>query len=246
MTIKEGENKPWANRAVRQAVNLAINRQELIAKVYNGDGQYSGHVAAGYGPWPLSQDELKSKYEKLDLPMARKLMTAAGFSKGFGVTLTTFSTPLDFPAIAALVQNQLKKINIDVNIVAQDPATFAANNGRGTFEWDLTARGMRGDVDGYVAEFNPSGPLGKTVYSTWFSGYKNVKMWRLVGNGRITLNQQKRLPLYRELQKLLMTELLEVPLISVNKYQVINTKLQDMYVAFTDFNTGLPRNAWLA
>src|SRR5919201_2796394 len=55
MTIKAGENKPWANRAVRQAVNFAINRQELISKVYGGDGVYSGHVAAGYGPWPLSQ-----------------------------------------------------------------------------------------------------------------------------------------------------------------------------------------------
>ena len=36
-----------------------------------------------------------------------------------------------------------------------------------------------------------------------------------------------------------MTELLEVPLVSVSKYQVVNAKLQDMYVAFTDFNTGL-------
>ena len=50
-TIKAGENKPWADKRVRQAVNLAINRQNLIDKVYNGTGQYSGHVAAGYGPW---------------------------------------------------------------------------------------------------------------------------------------------------------------------------------------------------
>ena len=53
------------------------------------------------------------------------------------------------------------------------------------------------------------------------------------------------LSLKKELQKLLLTELIEVPLISVNKYQVVNTKLQDMYVAFTDFNTGL-RSAWLS
>ena len=73
------------------------------------------------------------------------------------MTLTTFSTPLDFPAVAALIQNQLKKININVNIVAQDPATFAAKNGQGAFEWDLTARGMRGDVDGYVGRVQPDG-----------------------------------------------------------------------------------------
>jgi len=245
-TIKEGENKPWADKRVRQAVNLAINRTEILQKVYNGIGQGSGHVAAGYGPWVIPPKELKTKWEKYDLPKAKKLMAAAGFSKGFDVTLTTFSTPLDFPAVAALIQNQLKKININVNIVAQDPATFAAKNGIGAFEWDLTARGMRGDVDGYVAEFNPTGAFGKTVYNTWFNGYRNPQMWRLVGNGRITLDPAKRLPMYQKLNRLLMTELLEVPLVSVSKYQVVNAKLQDMYVAFTDFNTGLRSTAWLS
>ena len=244
-TIKEGENKPWADRRVRQAINFAINRQDILSKVYNGTGQYSGHVASGYGPWVIPQKELKTKWEKYDLPKAKALMKAAGFSKGFDLQLSTFSTPLDFPAMAALIQSYLKQININVNIVAQDPATFAANNGKGNFEMDLTARGMRGDVDGYVAEFNPTGAFGKTVYSTWFSGYQNKQMWRLVGNGRITLDPQKRLPMYQKLDRILMTELLEIPLVSVSKYQVVNAKLQDMYVAFTDFNTGL-RTAWLS
>jgi peptide/nickel transport system substrate-binding protein len=246
MTIKAGENKPWADRRVRQAVNFAINRTEIINKVYNGEGEFSGHVAAGYGPWQIPQKELRSTWEKYNLPKAKALMAAAGFSKGFDVELTTFSTPLDYPAVAALIQNQLKQININVKISPQDPATFAANNGRGTFEWDLTGRGMRGDVDGYVAEFNPTGAFGQTVYMTWFSGYKNTAMWRLVGNGRITLDTKKRLPMYQKLNRMLMTELLEIPLVSVNKYQVVNSKLQGMYVAFTDFNTGLARNAWLA
>jgi peptide/nickel transport system substrate-binding protein len=244
-TIKEGENKPWADRRVRQAINYAINRQDILNKVYNGTGEYSGHVAAGYGPWVIPQKELKSKWEKYDLPKAKALMKAAGFAKGFDIQLSTFSTPLDFPAMAALIQSYLKLININVNIVAQDPATFAANNGKGSFEMDLTARGMRGDVDGYTAEFNPTGAFGKTVYATWFSGYTNKQMWRLVGNGRITLDPAKRLPMYQKLDRVLMTELLEIPLISVSKYQVVNAKLQDMYVAFTDFNTGL-RTAWLS
>ena len=244
-TIKDGENKPWADRRVRQAINFAINRQDILNKVYNGTGQYTGHVAAGYGPWGIPQKELRNKWEKYDLPKAKALMKAAGFAKGFDINLSTFSTPLDFPAMAALIQSYLKLININVNIVAQDPATFAANNGRGAFEMDLTARGMRGDVDGYTAEFNPTGAFGKTVYNTWFSGYTNKEMWRLVGNGRITLDPKKRLPMYQKLDRLLMTELLEVPLVSVSKYQVVNAKLQDMYVAFTDFNTGL-RTAWLS
>lgn len=240
-TVKAGDDKPWHDVRVRQAVNHAINRQELIKKVYAGFGAYSGHVPPGYGVWPLSQKELRNNYEKFDLPHARKLMKAAGLANGFSVTLTTFSTPADFPALASVLKEQLKRINIDVNIQAQEPGTFAARNGTGSFDWDLTARGMRGDVNGYVAEFNPSA----AIYNRWFSAYQNPKMWRYVGNGQIELHYDKRIPIYKNLEKLLLTTaLLEVPLIAVKKFQVVRSRVHNMYVAFSDFNTGL-RYAWL-
>ncbi len=240
-TIKEGENKPWHDVRVRQAVNFAINRQEILNKVYNGNGDYSGMVPPGYGPWPLSRADLRNKYEKFDLAKAKSLMKAAGFEKGFSVTMTTFSTPLDFAQVASVMKQQLKRINIDVNIVAQEPGTFAAANGRGSFEWDLTARGMRGDVDGYMAEYNPS----STAYRAWYPKYKNVRVWRLVGNGRIQLDQKKRLPMYKEAQQLLMNDLVQVPLVAVTKYQVVRKRVNNMYVAFSDFNTGLHTSVYV-
>jgi peptide/nickel transport system substrate-binding protein len=239
-TIKPGERKPWHDVRVRQAVNFAINRQEIIDKVYSGFGEYSGVVPPGYGPWPLSRAELRGKYQKFDLPKARALMRAAGLERGFTVEMTTFSTPLDFAQVAAVIKAQLKRINIDVNIVAQEPGTFAANNGRGAFDWDLTARGMRGDVDGYMAEYNPS----STAYQAWYPAYRNQKVWRLVGNGRIQLDQKKRIPMYKQAQRLLMNDLVQVPLIAVSKFQVVRNDVQGMYVAFSDFNTGLHTTVW--
>jgi peptide/nickel transport system substrate-binding protein len=245
MTIKTGEDKPWHDVRVRQAVNFAINRQNLIDKVYAGFGQYSGVVAAGYGPWVLPTDQLKSTYEKYDLPTAKKLMADAG-SKGFDVTMTTFSTPTDFSALAALIKNDLSQIGINVTIVPQDPVTFGANNSAGNFDWDLTSRGMRGDVDGYVAEYNPSA----AIYSKWFTGWagsagaKTKPIWKEVGNGRITLDTNKRLPMYHDLDKRLFDQSVEVGLISVSKFFVVRNHLKNVYVAFTDFNPGL-RTAYL-
>jgi peptide/nickel transport system substrate-binding protein len=241
MTIKPGPRKPWHDIRVRQAVNFAINRQEIINRVYSGFGDYSGHVPPGYGPWPLTRDELRNRYEKHDLPKARALMRAAGLANGFTVEMTTFSTPLDFSQAAAVIKAQLDRININVNIVAQEPGTFATNNGRGTFEWDLTARGMRGDVDGYMAEFNPS----STAYQAWYPLYRNQRVWRLVGNGRITLDQKKRIPMYKEAQRLLMNDVVQVPLVAVSKFQVVRPRVQNMYVAFSDFNTGLHTSVWI-
>ncbi len=239
-TQKLGEDKPWHDTRVRQAVNHAINRQAIIDRVYGGFGDYSGHVPPGYGPWPLSRAELRNNYLKYDLAKARTLMRQAGFANGFEVTLSTFSTPLDFGQVAAVIKSQLDQIGIEVNIKAEEPGTFATNNGRGNFEWDLTARGMRGDVDGYTSEFNPA----NAIYKIWYPKYKNVKMWRLVGNGSITLDQTKRLALYKELQKVLLVEQLQSPLVAVSKFQVVRKRVKNMYVAFSDFNTGL-KTAWV-
>ena len=239
MTIKTGENKPWHDQRVRLAVMHAINRADIIRRVYSGEAEFSGHVPPGYGPWPLSDKELREKFERFDLPLARKLMRDAGFAKGFSVTMTTFALQ-DYPQISAVVQSQLKQINIDVNIVAQEAGTFAANNGRGTFDWDLTGRGMRGDVDGYVAEFHPAAP----VFKIWYPEYKNVRAWRGIGNGRIQLNPDKRVPIYKDAQRALMLNPVQIPLVAIKKYQVVRKRVKNMYVAFSDFNTGL-RTVWL-
>jgi ABC-type transport system substrate-binding protein len=173
-------------------------------------------------------------------------MAAAGQTKGFDVTMTTFSTPTDFAAVAALIKSDLSQIGINVNIVPQDPVTFGANNSAGKFDWDLTARGMRGDVDGYVAEYNPSA----AVYNTWFSGYadspgnKAKQIWRLVGNGRIQLDAKKRLPMYQQLGKLLQDQQPEIGIVSVSKFFIVNKRLKNIYVAFSDFNPSL-RTAYI-
>jgi peptide/nickel transport system substrate-binding protein len=240
MTIKRGENKPWHDQRVRLAVNHAINRADIIRRVYSGEAEYSGFVPPGYGPWPLSDRDLRDRYLKFDLPKARQLMRDAGQSRGFSVTMTTFAQG-DYPLISAVVQSHLRAINIDVNIVAQEAGTFAANNGTGNFDWDLTGRGMRGDVDGYVAEFHPAAP----VFKIWYPEYRNVAAWRGIGNGRIQLDPDKRLPIYRAAQRALLLNPVQIPLVAIKKYQVVRTRVQNMYVAFSDFNTGL-RYAWLS
>ena len=42
---------------------------------------------------------------------------------------------LDVEDTLTTFKSQLKAINIDIDIVAQEPGTFATNNGAGNFEW---------------------------------------------------------------------------------------------------------------
>jgi peptide/nickel transport system substrate-binding protein len=239
MTIKPGRNEPWADVRVRQAVNFAINRQQIIQNVYSGEAAYTSYVPPGYGPWPLSESELKTKYAKFDLPRAKKLMADAGASKGFSVEMTIVGLQ-DYPSVAALLVQHMKEINIDVKIKSTEIGTFAAIYNAGSYDWFLNGRGMRGDVDGYVQEFHPA----SATFRNQTPAYRNLKAWKMIGNGRIQLDEKKRLPMYKAAQAELWNNPIQMPLVAIRKYQVANKRVQNMYVAFSDFNTGL-RNVWL-
>jgi peptide/nickel transport system substrate-binding protein len=240
MTLKPGRNEPWADKRVRQAVNFAINRQQIIQNVYSGEAAYTSYVPPGYGPWPLSEADLKRKYAKFDLPAAKKLMADAGASRGFSVDMTIVNLQ-DYPSVAALLVQHMKQINIDLNVKGTEIGTFASIYNAGSYDWFLNGRGMRGDVDGYVQEFHPA----SATFKAQTPAYRNLKAWRAIGNGRIQLNDAKRRPMYRDAQAALWDDPIQMPLVAIRKYQVYNRRVRNMYVAFSDFNTGF-REAWLA
>ena len=66
-----------------------------------------------------------------------------------------------------------------------------------------------------------------------------------VVDGRIQLADAKRRPMYITAQEALWEDPIQMPLVAIRKYQVFNRRVRNMYVAFSDFNTGL-REAWLA
>ena len=239
MTIKPGENKPWHDKRVRLAVNHAINRADIIRRVYSGEAEYSGHVPPGYGPWPLKDAELRKKYLKFDLPKAKKLMADAGYREGLlghDDDVRPAGLPADLggrPVAAQGDQHRRQHRRPGGGHVRRQQRPR-------DFDWDLTGRGMRGDVDGYVAEFHPAAP----VFKIWYPEYRNVKAWRGIGNGRIQLDPDKRLPIYQAAQRELLLNPVQIPLVAIKKYQVIRKRVKNMYVAFSDFNTGL-RNVWL-
>ncbi|MEO5633345.1 ABC transporter substrate-binding protein [Gaiella sp.] len=240
MSLKPGKNEPWADVRVRRAVNHAINRQQIINTVYSGEAAFTSFVPPGYGPWPLTPAELKNKYAKYDLPMAKKLMADAGMSKGFSVNMTIVSLQ-DYPSVAALLVQQMKAINIDVNIKGTEIGTFASIYSAGTYDWFLNGRGMRGDVDGYVQEFHPA----SSTFRIQTPAYKNLKAWKAIGNGRIQLDEAKRKPMYRTAQQALWDNPIQMPLVAIRKYQVASKRVQNHYVSFSDFNGSL-RTVWLS
>jgi peptide/nickel transport system substrate-binding protein len=235
MTIK-GQGKPWENVKVRQAVSAAIDRQEILDKVYASDGTFTSKIPASYGDWPIPDADLHSKWEKYDLDAAKKLMSDAGFAAGFPVTLQAIANPNDYVQISEIIKAQLAKININVTVEPQEIGTFGANNSAGTFEWASTGRGMRGDPSGYFADFDPSG----STYKAWFQGgYTNDELFKLISDALGNPDQAARHQQYNRMQEIVLTEWPTIPTVDPTLYQVVRARVQNMYVSIDGTEKGL-------
>lgn len=226
---------PWRDVRVRQAINLVMDRQEIIDKVYGGNAELTGVIPPGYGDWPLSNDELVAGYT-VDLEKAKALMAEAGYADGFDVTLQSIAQPRDHTQGAEIVQQQVKQININVTVEPLEIGTFAANIGSGEFEWAATARGMRGDPSGHVVDFR-SGTANNLV---WFGdGWKNDELDALYDEGLATLDVARRHEIYTRIQEIVLSEAPNLYTCVPKKYQATSNTVHGMYVFYGNTNPGL-------
>ena len=229
------EDVPWRDVRVRQAINLAIDRQEIIDNVYGGRAQLTGAIPPGYGDWPLPEERLQELYTP-NVEQAMALMQEAGLESGFDVTLEAIAAPRDYTQIAEIVREQLRPLNINVTVEPLEIGTFAEHNGAGTFQWQSTGRGMRGDPSGYVVDFRTGTPNNLT----WFGdGWSNEEIDRLYDEALATADVAERMADYQRIQEIIAEDVPNLYTVQPTKFQVATQRVEGMYVSYTDFNTGL-------
>lgn len=244
LTIK-GDGKPWNNKLVRQAMNKVIDRQDIIDKVHAGEAMLSGPIPPGYGDWFIEPKELAETFYKVDIEGAKALMKEAGFEKGFDITLHSISKPPSFTAVAEIVKEQMKQININVTVQAEEIAVFAKRNGEGDFDFCSTGRGMRHDPSGYINEY---GRPTKGSAAKWFNngeGWSNSEASELFEALVTTIDRVERHKQVRRIQEIALDEFPHFTICQAFKFQAVRKEVMDMWVDFCDFNRGL-RSAWLA
>jgi peptide/nickel transport system substrate-binding protein len=237
------DGKPWNDIRVRQAISKAIDRQQIIDNVFGGAAELTGPIPPGYGDWFIPSEELAANWFKQDLEAAKQLMADAGFADGFDITLYSIANH-DATGTAEVVQQQLKELNINVEVIAEEIGPFAQRVGEGNFDWCSTGRGMRPDPTRYVNDF---GEPSTGAAAAWFKGgegWKNDEMIELYQQAKIELNSEARHEQIRRIQELVLDEAPHIYTCQPYKFHAVRTELKDMYVAFNDFHPGL-RTVWL-
>ncbi|MBI4300152.1 MAG: ABC transporter substrate-binding protein [Chloroflexi bacterium] len=155
------EQKPFDDARVRQALSMAINREDMYMTVFQGlaisdvflPETYLGYdMAPAWGDWPWKGKE----YLQYNLEGAKKLLSDAGYPNGFKTKLNG-----TFPATCNLmncrpaweyVQAALKKVGVEAEFnVMQGPEYNTARLGR-TWEGILAGISFPGNFtgDGYT------------------------------------------------------------------------------------------------
>ncbi len=84
ITHGTAEGNPFASREVREAINMAVDREAIQQVVMRGESQPLGTLAP---PFINGYQEWMGEYPEVDLDRALELMEEAGYGDGFQVTL---------------------------------------------------------------------------------------------------------------------------------------------------------------
>ncbi|MSQ10196.1 MAG: hypothetical protein EXR52_04240 [Dehalococcoidia bacterium] len=127
---------PFDDPRVREAVNLAIDRQANVQLLAQGAGEPGGFMTPG-GAWALPPAEVAKlpgygTDKAADIAVARRLLNEAGYGSSFDTTITT-RTGQTFETLAVVMADQLKKVGISATIVPMETTRAFDAAQRGDF-----------------------------------------------------------------------------------------------------------------
>ncbi len=205
---------PFNDVKVRQALSLAINRDELVDQLLYGYVAPAKQIFTQFNTaWTLLDDP--SIQVKYDADQAKTLLDEATGGSGVNVSLL-FSPPAEgisqwpYPLIAQYLQAVLQPIgfNIELKQVEAAAATDLRNNGDFDFAFSNNC----------WATGDPNYQIGRVVSSTnalnttQHNGYNNPQVDELLAQARVEIDHEKQKDLYNQIQVIANNEVVIVPL----------------------------------
>lgn len=220
---------PFNDPKVRQAMNYAINKEEIIKGVLLGLGEA---IASPYKPGTRWNNESLSPYP-YDPSKALALLKEAGYERNTAGILVKDGKPFEFEILtnqnkqremtAVLVQRRLKEIGIDVKIRVLEWASFI-NRFIKTGDFKAVVLGWSLSLDPDQFNIWHSSQQGPGQFN--FVGYENPRVDELLELGRRELDNDKREEIYHEFSKLLLEDSPIVYLYAGYGLSAINKRVQ--------------------
>jgi peptide/nickel transport system substrate-binding protein len=226
-----------ARREVRQALAHATNREEIIRYLYRGQARLAN------GPLPPNSWAYEPDITAygFDPQQADQLLDSAGFPRksengGMRLRLTLkTSTDESTRLLGAVLQEQWRKVGIDLELRSLEPATLLSDIARGDFElFTLRWIGANNDPEFYEFAFSSKRmpPMGGNR-----GHYRNPEVDALLERARVESDQEKRRGLFSKVQKIIADDLPYFSLWFMDNVSVHRKRISDVQLSPTgDFD----------
>ncbi|MDU7467615.1 MAG: ABC transporter substrate-binding protein, partial [Serratia marcescens] len=190
-------HKPFDQLEVRQALDMAVNKQAIIDAVYQGAGQLAVN---GMPPTQWSYDET-IKDAPFDPAKARELLKKAGVTEGTEITL--WAMPVQRPynpnakLMAEMIQADWAKIGVRAKIVTFEWGEYLQRIKNGEHQTALMGwTTANGDPDNFFGPLFTCASLGGSNSAKWC--YKPFD--QLILQAREENDHAKRVAMYQQAQ----------------------------------------------
>ncbi|WP_438317993.1 glutathione ABC transporter substrate-binding protein [Sporosarcina sp. FA9] len=212
---------PYNDLKVRQALDLAVDKEAFIQVVTNGHASVLDSIIA-----PAVQYYSKQETTKPDIEKAKKLLAEAGYKDGFKAKIWGANNSSAMKAMEFL-QQQFAQINVDIEVVPMESGTLSDKI------WSVQ-NPEDAEIELYYGGWSPStgdadwgirpllgGADNFPPKSYNVSYYDNPKVNGLIKEALETADTDKRAEAYKEIQSLLWNDL---PWISLSAENTISGK----------------------
>ncbi|HTW72872.1 MAG TPA: ABC transporter substrate-binding protein [Acetobacteraceae bacterium] len=185
---------PFDRPAVREALNYALNRAQIVQAAYFGQATPAGPLSPALKDWALPVSDYPCY--RPDAAKAKALLRQAGLTLPVKVTLNVLGSLPLVVNIAQVVQAQANKAGFDVTLNVQEAGQFIQDWRAGKFEAFASLNSGGPDPDDYFGRTFQTG--GATnVYK-----YSNPALDRILNEARGAAPARRK-ALYDEAQRML-------------------------------------------
>jgi len=198
-----GYFEPLTKKKVRQAINMAIDKQSIVDNLYMGTASKAKN---GMPPFMLGYNDEIQDYP-YDPVKAKELLTEAGYPDGFEVTLYVMpvSRPYMFdpPKIGEAIQSYLGAVGIKVKFYQVDWGTYLQETEAGNHQMCLLGwTGDNGDPDNFMNVLYGANACSiGTAGNYAFFNDENVQI--LLSKALQTYDKEKRAEYYKKAQEVI-------------------------------------------